>query len=449
MISDKILIVDDDKAHLLTLETLIKSWGYSVETAADGTIAVEKVQQNHYDLILMDVRMTKMNGIEALAVITKIKPDIPVLIMTAFSSVKSAVHAMKSGAYDYLTKPLDFDEVRLTIERALSHVALKTENTFLKQELHQRLSHNTIIGESVQINELKKIIAMVGPSEATVLITGESGTGKELVANAVHTLSSRSSRPFITVNCAALNDNLLESELFGHVKGAFTGANTSREGKFISADRGTIFLDEIGETSMAMQAKLLRVIQEGEIQKVGSDTTSHVDIRIIAATNKNLEEEVQTKKFRQDLYYRLNVVKLVVPPLKERGDDILLLSDHFLKKFAEKNRKNIKGFTSDALKMLVAYPWPGNIRELENTVERAVILLTGDRISPKELPPAISGIRYASSEGKPESTALTLDTIEKNAILNALKLSDGNKSEAARILGINRKTLHTRLKTYE
>ena len=447
-----ILVVDDDPGHLTALKTIIKSWGYMVSSTDDGTHAVENVKERPFDLILMDVRMAQMSGIEALKKIKNYNPAIPILIMTAYSSVDSAVEALKAGAYDYLTKPLDFEVLKLTLERALEHTGLKEENKYLKDKLSADYELKNIIGRSRPMKELIDMLAMVAPSEATVLITGESGTGKELVAKSIHHNSSRKGHPLVVVNCAALTETLLESELFGHEKGAFTGADKRREGLFMKANRGTIFLDEIGETSATMQAKLLRVIQEREIQRVGGDETLNVDVRILAATNRNLEEDVKEGKFREDLYYRLNVVTLNVPPLRDRQDDIPLLAQHFLEKYAEKNRKNVKGFSPLVMDMLIKYGWPGNVRELENTIERAVILLTGDLITEKDLPSNIIEPYSEKSDWvekpKPVVANRPLEDIEKEAILATLEATGGNKSETARRLKINRKTLHKKLKDY-
>jgi two-component system response regulator HydG len=448
----QILVVDDDPGHLTALKTIIKSWGYSVFLADDGIQAVENVKERPFDLILMDVRMAQMSGIEALKKIKDYNPAIPILIMTAYSSVDSAVEALKAGAYDYLTKPLDFEVLKLTIERALEHTGLKEENKYLKDKLSADYDLKNIIGKSKAMKELIDLLAMIAPSEATVLITGESGTGKELIAKSIHHNSHRKKHPLVIVNCAALTETLLESELFGHEKGAFTGADKRREGRFMQADQGTIFLDEIGETSATMQAKLLRVIQEREIQRVGGEETLSVDVRILSATNRNLKEDVKEGKFREDLYYRLNVVTLNVPPLCDRQEDIPLLAQHFLEKYAEKNRKNVKGFSPLAMDMLIKYGWPGNVRELENTIERAVILLTGDLITERDLPSNIIE-PYSEKSGwaekpKPDVANRPLEDIEKEAILATLAATDGNKSETARRLKINRKTLHKKLKDY-
>ena len=447
-----ILIVDDDLNHLKTLQTIARSWGYQVSTADDGIKAVENVKERPFALILMDVRMAQMSGIEALKEIRQYNPAIPILIMTAYSSVDSAVEALKAGAYDYLTKPLDFEVLKISLARALEHSGLKAENATLRSKMSADYELENIIGKSRPMKELVDTMSMVAPSEATVLITGESGTGKELIAKSIHHNSRRKDQPLVVVNCAALTETLLESELFGHEKGAFTGADKRREGRFKQADKGTIFLDEIGETSAAMQAKLLRVIQEREIQRVGGDETLSVDVRIIAATNRNLEEAVKSGKFREDLFYRLNVVALRIPPLRERQDDTPLLAHHFLEKYAKKNDKQVKGFSPLAMDMLLKYPWPGNVRELENVIERAVILLPDEHITEKELPSTVTESYSEESDwvSPPSPVAVNrpLEEIEKEAILATLEDSGGNKSETARRLGINRKTLHKKLKEY-
>ena len=450
---NRILIVDDDPGHRSALQTVIRSWGYAVESADDGETAVARVRGEPFDLVLMDVRMARMSGIEALSHIKDYNPSLPVIIMTAYSSVASAVEALKSGAYDYLIKPLDFDVLKLCIERAREHAGLKSENALLKRQLHAELDAPNIIGHSAAMKALLEMLGMVAPSEATVLIIGESGTGKELIARSVHVNSPRKAKPLVTVNCAAITETLLESELFGHEKGAFTGADKRREGRFMQANGGTIFLDEIGETSPTMQAKLLRVLQQKEIQRVGSEAVLPVDARIVAATNRDLADDVATGRFREDLYYRLNVMPLNVPPLRERRDDIPLLADHFRRRYADKNRKTVKGFTPLAMDMLIRYDWPGNVRELENAVERAVILLTGEHITEKHLPLGITA-RFADAEDLPPAMTpatpgeQSLETIEKAAIQATLKATDGNKSESARRLGISRKTLHNKLKRY-
>ncbi|UCG13104.1 MAG: sigma-54-dependent Fis family transcriptional regulator [Deltaproteobacteria bacterium] len=448
-----ILVVEDDSGHLAVLQTIIKSWGYLVEGTDEGAKAVEKARERPFDLILMDVRMATMSGIQALKLIKQYNPAIPILIMTAYSSVETAVEALKAGAYDYLTKPLDFDVLRIAMQRALEHTSLKAENIDLKKQLTSTFEFENIIGRSAPMKELIDMVAMVAPSEATALITGESGTGKELVARSIHYNSGRREGALVIVNCAALTETLLESELFGHEKGAFTGADRRREGRFMQANRGTIFLDEIGEMAPIMQAKLLRVIQEREIQRVGSDETVQVDVRILAATNRDLQEDVSAGGFREDLYYRLNVVTLRVPPLRERVDDIPMLAQHFLEKYSERNRKRVKGFTPLTMDMLLKYDWPGNVRELENAVERAIILVPGDYVTEAELPLSIIQSYRLKAEPKvpPQEFAhhASLEDIERHAILTTLEAAGGNKSETARRLGITRKTLHKKLQKYK
>ncbi len=445
----RVLIVDDDHGHRITLKTLIQSWGHDTGLAEDGHQAVERVQEASWDAILMDVRMAEMDGIAALKEIKAYNPAIPILIMTAYSSVETAVTALKSGAYDYLMKPLDFDLLRMTLDRAVEHAGLKDENQKLRAGMGTP-ALDEIIGTSPAMKTLGEMLAMIAPSEATVLLNGESGTGKELVARLVHRKSPRNRKSMVVVNCAALTDTLLESELFGHERGAFTGADRRREGLFMQADGSTLFLDEIGETSPAMQAKLLRVIQEREFQRVGGEAMISVDVRIIAATHRDLAVEVAEGRFREDLYYRLNVVSLTIPALRRRDGDVPLLVHHFAGKYATKNRKVVKGITPEAMDRLIKYPWPGNVRELENTLERAVILMCGEYISERELPLTLMSSEEVLEAGPTPSTITgrPLSEIEKEAILATLKETGGNKSETARRLGINRKTLHLKIKNY-
>jgi two-component system response regulator HydG len=447
-----ILIVDDDQAHLSMLQTILSGWSYKVTGVEDGADAIASVREKPYDAVLMDVRMAHVSGMEALQQIKQYNPAIPIIIMTAYSSVNTAVEAMKLGAYDYLTKPLNFDDLKFTLERSLEHMALAREIKTLKEQMSSDAVLGSIIGTSDIMRDLLVMVKTVSSTEATVLISGESGTGKELIARAIHANSLRKNGPLITVNCAALTETLLESELFGHEKGAFTGAERKRDGRFMQAQKGTIFLDEVGEIPLHMQAKLLRAIQEREIQRVGGDTPIQVDVRIIAATNRDLLEDVNDGKFREDLYYRLNVVNLRVPSLAERKEDIPLLAKHFLDRFAEKNRKNLKGFTPGAMDLLVRYPWPGNVRELENALERSVIMCVGDYISDRELPPAlISHLEGGLSEdlSLPGMAGLPLEEIEKAAIIQTLDETGGNKSEASKILGITRTTLNNKIKKYD
>lgn len=446
-----VLVVDDDSAHRTMLKTLVGGWGYNIDEADDGSVAIEAVKKRPFDLILMDVRMLKVSGLEALTSIKAFNPAIPVIIMTAYSSVETAIEALKKGAYDYLTKPLDFDKLRLTIERIMEHTQLKEENRILKESLGKHFDMQNIIGRSSAMANLLETVAHVAPSEATVMITGESGTGKELIAGAIHYNSPRKSGPFIKINCAAITETLLESELFGHEKGSFTGADRRKEGRFLQAHGGSLFLDEVSEMSLTMQVKLLRVLQEREVTRVGGDQVINVDTRVIAATNKNLIESISLGLFREDLYYRLNVVGLELPPLRERRDDIPLLAQHFLDMFAKKNHKEIKGFTPRAMDLLIRYDWPGNVRELMNAIERCVVLARSEYIDSENLN-TIQNLSQTDSKPLPfyeeKDNSVSLEDVEKTAILRMLEHVSGNKSEAARRLGITRKTLHKKLKKY-
>jgi two-component system response regulator HydG len=452
-----ILIVDDDLAHRVMLKKLLGGWGYSVTEADDGAVAIEEVRRRSFDLILMDIRMMKVSGIEALEQIKKINPTIPVIIMTAYASVETAVSALKKGAYDYLTKPLDFDELQIVMKRATEHSLLKKENDYLKERLGEKFDRQNMIGQGSAMVRLLEIVEQVAPTEATILITGDSGTGKEMIANAIHANSNRKQAPFVKINCAALTETLLESELFGHEKGAFTGADRKREGKFLQADGGSIFLDEVSEMSQAMQVKLLRVLQERELTRVGGSEVLKVDVRVIAASNKDLKKEIQTARFREDLFYRLNVVALTVPPLRERKEDIPLLAQHFLQGFAVKNSKNVINFTPKAIEKLMQYPWSGNVRELMNAIERAVVLSRNTYLDEGELTllmadgGGLNGKDLSGAANQPAGATgnLPLEEVEKRSILEALHDCSGNKSEAARRLGITRKTLRKKLEKYE
>ena len=446
-----ILIVDDDRAHRTMLSTVLSGWGYAVSEADDGDVAVEAVRERPYDLILMDIKMIKLSGLEALEGVKTVNPAIPVILMTAYSSVETAVDALRKGAYDYLTKPFDFDELRLVLQRATEHRRLKEDNRMLREALGMQFDRRNIIGSSPVMAELLETVAQVAPTEATVLITGESGTGKELIAGAIHFNSPRKDGPFVKVNCAAVTETLFESELFGHEKGAFTGALKRKEGRFQQAHNGTLFLDEISEISPAMQVKLLRAIQEREFNLVGGEDVIRVDVRVVAATNRNLEQEIESGTFREDLFYRLNVISLHAPPLRERKDDIPLLARHFLNRFAERNGKLVKDLTPAAMDRLTRYEWPGNVRELVNAMERAVVLSRHEYIDVAELPLALRGDIDDEPAASPDSALsgnVSLEELEKAAIIKTLEATEGNKSEAARRLGITRKTLHNKLKQY-
>lgn len=446
-----VLIVDDDEAHRTMLQTLLEGWGYAVFEADDGATAIKQVQERPFDLVLMDNRMLKVSGLEALERIKQINAAIPVIIMTAFSTIELAVEAIRKGAYDYLTKPLDFDKLKLIIPRAMEHVQLQEENRRLRERVKGQFDDRNMIGKSPGMIRLLETVSQVAPTEATALISGESGTGKELVAGAIHYNSPRRDKPFVKINCAAVTETLLESELFGHEKGAFTGADRKKDGRFLQADGGTLFLDEIGEMPLAMQPKLLRVLQEKELTRVGGEQVISVDVRVIAATNRTLLEQIRQGRFREDLFFRLNVVALEIPPLRDRREDIPLLAQTFLERFADRNGKTVRGFTPVAMEHLMHHPWPGNVRELMNAIERGVILTRSEYLDLSDFSVPAEPVSAQINDTAPSVDAkeiLPLETVEKNAILDTLTQLDGNKSETARRLGITRRTLHQKLKRY-
>ena len=446
----KILVVDDDTAHRTMLKVNLLGAGYEIIEADDGDQVLPTLAEQEVDLILMDLKMQRMDGMEALQLLRKKGRVEPVVVITAFSSVESAVEAMKYGAMDYVTKPVDIEALKLTVARALEYDALQEENKELKKRIGEQFDFGNIIGRSPRMQKVFETLSLVAPSDATVLINGESGTGKELIASALHHNSSRKENAFIKVNCAALNENLLESELFGHEKGAFTGADSMRPGRFELASKGTLFLDEIGDMSLQTQAKILRVLQEGELERVGGNKTISVDVRLVAATHKNLTDMVADGSFRQDLFFRLSVVPIELPALRDRTEDIPALADFFLHRYAEKNKKDIRGFHPQTLILMARYNWPGNIRELENTIERAVILCLGEQISPRELPPQILPDDFVPNEPVvAPQTGLTLKNMEKEAIRATLEQNNGNKSRTAKLLGIARQTLLNKIKEYE
>ncbi|BBO77439.1 acetoacetate metabolism regulatory protein AtoC [Desulfosarcina widdelii] len=444
-----ILIVDDETPHRAMLDTVLSAEGYNVIQAEDGDEAIELVGNQFFNLILMDVRMKRIDGIKALQQILKISPQLPIIIMTAYGSVDSAVKAMKSGAIDYITKPIDIDILKISIDKALTSQQITEENALLKERLGEKFDIAGIIGRSKPMKRLLESISMVAPSDANVLILGESGTGKELIANAIHQNSYRKDKPFIKINCAALPDTLLESELFGHEKGAFTGAIGKKMGRFKLADKGSIFLDEIAEMAPPTQAKILRVIQEQEFEPVGGTSSIKVDTRIIAATNRVLKKEVEEGNFREDLFYRLNVVELKVPPLRERSDDILPLSNYFLAKYTKKNKRQISGFTPMAMDLLMRHDWPGNVRELENIIERSVIMTRSNTIKSTDLPATLRGEDLDKvTEPVDLTPGRSLKDVEKEMILRTLEEHNGNRTHAAKTLGISRRTLQLKLKDY-
>jgi len=446
----KILIVDDDTAHRTMLKVNLMGAGYEIIEADDGDQVLPALDNQEADLILMDLKMQRMDGMEALKLLRKEGKVEPVVVITAFSSVDSAVEAMKYGAMDYVTKPVDIESLKLTIAKALDYESLREENLELKKRLGEQFDFGNIIGRSRAMQKVFETLYLVAPSDATVLINGESGTGKELIAGALHHNSNRKENPFIKVNCAALHENLLESELFGHEKGAFTGAESIRKGRFELASNGTLFLDEIGDMSLQTQAKILRVLQEGELERLGGSKTIKVDVRLVVATHRNLSRMVEDGSFRQDLFFRLSVVPIQLPPLRERTEDIPVLADYFLQRYAKKNKKDIRGFHPQTLVLLARYDWPGNIRELENTIERGVILCLSEQITPRELPPQMLPDDYKISDVQSGSQGgLTLKDVEREAIRVTLDQTGGNKSRSAKLLGIARQTLLNKIKEYD
>jgi len=444
------LVVDDDPDMREMVHDMLKDRGHHVTTAASGDEALRRLSEGDYGAVLTDLRMKGMQGTELLTEVKRLYPNVGVILMTAFGSVETAVEAMKHGASDYVTKPVKKDELVRVVERVLREASLRQEVSRLRKEVHKEYSFHQILGKSKAIQAVFDLIRRVADSPTNVLITGESGTGKELVAKAIHYNSDRKEAPFIPVNCAAIPEQLLESELFGHMRGAFTDAKADKRGLFEEAQKGTLFLDEISELPLMLQAKLLRAIQEREIRRVGANKSVSVDVRIIAATNLNLGEEVKAKRFRDDLYYRLNVIELKLPPLRERREDVPLLVEAFLKKCADTRRKDVKGVSESALAMLMDYAWPGNVRELENVIERAVTLSRGEKIVPEDLPQAVQGARGDRRVlDEAAERTLSLEAVEKEYILKILDRTGGNKYQAAHALGIDRKTLYRKLAEIE
>ena len=445
----KILIVDDDVDALALMEELFENKGYQPVTATNGLEALKQIGEDEPDMVITDIRMPEMDGMQLLAELSKRYPHIPVIMITAHGTIEAAVEAIKMGAKDYILKPLRLDEILTKVETIAQLRSLVKENEYLRSRLASQFNIKNIVGKSAKIMELFKLIQDVAPTNTTVLIQGENGTGKELIANAIHFNSPNVNKPFIKLNCGVLAETLLESELFGHVKGAFTGAIKDKIGRFELANGGTLFLDEIGEISPNMQVKLLRVLQEGEFERVGGTETIKVDVRIIAATNVNLEERIRDGKFRQDLYYRLNVIPIRVPPLRERKDDIQLLANHFIEKFERIHKKKIIRLEDDVLPSLQEYDWPGNIRELENYLERAIVLNKSSIISRVDFPDTIArtkvpGMEYDTSNG----LMPVVEDFERKLILSELEKNRGNKVKTAQHLKLHRSTFLSKLKKY-
>jgi two-component system response regulator HydG len=443
----RILIIDDDRSMCEVLEGELKRRDYDVMTQTSPEEALRRLGDEDFGLVLTDINMQGMSGVELCKQIVANREDLPVVVMTAFGTMETAVAAIRAGAYDFVTKPFEMDDLALTIERGLKHKALREEVKRLRRAIGDQQRFDDIIGTSPAMKKMYDLIARVAETETTVLITGESGTGKELVAKALHSRSTRKDGPFVAINCAAMPETLLESELFGHVKGAFTDARASRQGLFVKASKGTLFLDEIGEMPAGMQAKLLRALQERTVRPVGGDTEVPFDTRIIAATNRDLETEVEERRFREDLFYRINVVRIQVPPLRSRGSDILLLAQHFLQRHQANGPQRVVGLKSAAADKLLSYPWPGNVRELQNCIERAVALAQFDHIGVDDLPERIREFKTSriTIESNDPSELLPMEEVERRYIQRVLEAVGGNKTLAAQVLGFDRRTLYRKL----
>jgi two-component system response regulator HydG len=443
-----ILVVDDDAAMCDFLREELEHEGHTVETASSGRLGVERVKQGGIDLVVSDVKMPDLDGLDLLREVAEVSPTPPVITITAFGSIDTAIRAVKLGAYDYITKPFQIEQLVLVIDKALSERDLRDEVTRLRAEVQSAYGFGNMIGRSEAMREVFDLLRRMAASPATVLITGESGTGKELVAKAVHYASPRKHRPFVALNCAAIPETLLESDLFGYKRGAFTDARTDRQGLLVEANGGTLFLDEIGELPLTLQPKLLRALQEGEIRPLGASRSERVDVRLVAATNRDLEARLQQGRFREDLYYRLNVLHVHLPPLRERTEDVLLLAEHFLGRAAERSGKKVSAFNEAARKLLLGYSWPGNVRELENVVERVVALTESEIVGPADLPPALRDRKNPDQVATALAQGLTLDELEREYIQKVLQAEGGNKTRAAQRLGLDRKTLYRKLEDY-
>ena len=445
-----ILVVEDGRSQREILRDFLRDDGYDVIEAENGDRAIEAVKSAYFDLLLLDYKMPGMDGMQVLEEVKRINPEIDVIMMTAYGTVDTAVKAMKAGAADYITKPIELEELHILIDRIAEQRTLRKENETLREELRGKgVTTNQIIFQSAAMSEVVNLSGRVASSSATVLIQGESGTGKELLARLIHNLSTRSERPMIVVNCAALSENLLESELFGHEKGAFTGASRRRIGRFEEANGGTLFLDEIGELSPAVQVKLLRFLQEREFQRVGGNRNIRSDVRIISATNRNLQGNIKHGTFREDLYYRLNVVRIAVPPVRERKEDLSPLIDHFLGRFAIANGKEIQGISPEARDLLLKYDYPGNVRELENIIERAVVITRGSVVTSRDLPFSGSAIQPNTSKVKTwRSLQESVEDLERKMIRKALDETANHQTKAADMLGVSERTLRYKLKKY-
>ncbi|MBI3665670.1 MAG: sigma-54-dependent Fis family transcriptional regulator [Acidobacteria bacterium] len=442
----RLLVVEDEASLLRVLEVQLSTAGFHIEKAVSAEEALPVLDRGGLDAVLTDLKLPGMEGLELLARIRHADPALPVIIMTAYGTVETAVQAMKAGASDYVLKPFSLDDLVMTINKALEVRALREENRQLKEELSRRYQFDNIIGRSSKMQEVFAAVTRVAPTRATVLLAGESGIGKDLIAHAIHHHSPRRARPFVKINCSAIPENLMESELFGHEKGAFTGASAARAGKFEQADGGTVFLDEIGDVPSPVQVKLLRVLQEREFERLGSNKTISVDVRVIAATNQDLRAALEQGAFREDLYYRLNVVPINIPPLRERKEDIPFLVEHFLAKYAADTDGRVASVSPAALEKLVAYHWPGNVRELENVIQRAMVMTAGTRLEPADIQLDVDRRASPAPDGAHFLPAgYSLEQYEQELIREALRRAGGNKSQAARLLGLTRNSLRYRL----
>ncbi|MGD8426311.1 MAG: sigma-54 dependent transcriptional regulator [Balneolaceae bacterium] len=441
-----ILIADDEPGIRESLTIVLEDEGYHCTAVKDGAQAIKAIDEASFDIVISDLKMPNADGIDVLEYVLQHSSETLTIIITAHATVETAIQALRKGAADYILKPLDFDEVLIRLESLLEHKNLVQENKYLREQIDQEYNFNHIIGESSAMKRIYKMVERVSQATSNVLITGASGTGKELVARAIHFNSNRAKKPFLAINCGAIPENLVESELFGHKKGAFTGATSDKEGVFVAANGGTVFLDEVAEIPMNLQVNLLRVLQEREVKPVGSNQNLSFDTRIISATNKDLGEEVEQGKFRDDLFYRLNVVEISLPALQERREDIPLLSHHFLQKYNKELKRNLKGIASEAMSALMAYQWKGQVRELENVIERAVLLSDNEYLTIDDLPSAIRNTSGAENYKMDNSTLdEAVQVFEKHHIQSILKRTDGNKSEAARLLGIDPSTLYRKM----
>lgn len=445
-----ILIVDDEDAQRSVLKGYLEKKGYRIFSASSGNEGIKIVQNNIIDIILSDFKMPDKTGLEVLEEVKKINPEISFVILTAYGTIENAVKAMRLGAFDYISKPVDLDELDLMIERIIENRNLKSENQILKNQLKEKFKIDSFISQSPKMEEVLSVSSRAADSRATVLITGESGTGKEVLAKSIHFVSSRKDKPFVAVNIPALPETLLESELFGHEKGAFTGAEKSKKGRFELAHEGTIFLDEIGDIPINLQVKLLRVLQEHQIEKLGSMDTVNIDVRIIAATHQNLEQKIKDGSFREDLFYRLNIVSLNIPPLRERKEDILPLIEHFIEKYSKENGRENLSLSKETIDTLIKYNFPGNVRELENIIERAVVLSRGNTITVNDLPNVVKGFKAEKEIPANEETTLIeqVEELEKKLIFDALTKSNGNQSQAGRLLGLTERNLRYKMQKY-